>query len=127
MDEDSSRKIANWRYDPPYDLYNCNPEKIEDEVQWYLLPQNNYFTVWNETDELVGFRCYGEDTRVPGGNYELDALDMGGGLRPDLTGEGLGASFIEAAIEFARRQYSSEVYRATVAKFNQRASASAKK
>ena len=58
---------------------------------------------------------------MPGGNYELDALDMGGGLRPDLTGEGLGASFIEAAIEFARRQYSSEVYRATVAKFNQRA------
>jgi [ribosomal protein S18]-alanine N-acetyltransferase len=46
---------------------------------------------------------------------------MGGGLRPDLTGQGLGAAFMTAAIAFAQQQFAPVAFRATVAAFNQRA------
>jgi ribosomal-protein-alanine N-acetyltransferase len=58
---------------------------------------------------------------VPGGDYDEEALDIGGGLRPDLTGQGLGPSFMEAALEFGRRQFGPVSFRATVAAFNRRA------
>jgi RimJ/RimL family protein N-acetyltransferase len=121
MDEASAREIVKWRYEPPYDFYDCDPAKVEEVVGWYLDPKNHYFTVWDEAGELIGFRCFGEDARVPGGDYREEALDMGGGLRPDKTGQGLGASFMESAFEFARQHYAPKAFRATVAAFNRRA------
>jgi RimJ/RimL family protein N-acetyltransferase len=58
---------------------------------------------------------------VPGGDYSADALDMGGGLRPDLTGHGLGPQVMRAAMDFARVKFSPCAFRATVAEFNLRA------
>lgn len=121
MDEAGAREIVGWRYAAPYDLYNCNPDEIEDTVHWFVNPQSHYYSVWNESGEFIGYRCFEEDARVPGGDYRADALDMGGGLRPTLTGRGLGASFLEAAFEFARQQFRPIAFRATVAAFNQRA------
>lgn len=121
MDEASARTIAGWRYEPPYDIYNGDPNEVDEHVQGFLDPQYRYYTVWNEAGELIAFRCFGEDARVPGGDYRAEALDMGGGLRPDLTGKGLGASIMEAAFEFARRNFAPKAFRATVAAFNKRA------
>lgn len=121
MDESSSRQIASWQYAPPYDLYNCNSENIEAGVQNFLKPEYHYYSVWNETGELIGFRCFGEDAQVNGGDYSGAALDMGGGLRPDLTGKGLGADFMNAAFEFACRKFAPQAFRVTVAAFNKRA------
>jgi RimJ/RimL family protein N-acetyltransferase len=121
MDEASARQIATWQYEPPYDIYNCHPNEVEEHVQVLLKPEYHYYTVWNAAGELIAFRCFGEDAQVPGGDYRAEALDMGGGLRPDLTGQGLGARVIEAAFEFARRNFAPKVFRVTVAAFNQRA------
>lgn len=121
MDEVSAREIVTWRYELPYDIYNRAPDKIEESVQWYLIPKYQYFSAWNEAGELIGFRCFGEDARVPGGDYSAEALDMGGGLRPNLTGQGFGASFMNAAFEFAHLHYSPQTFRTTVAQFNERA------
>ena len=121
MDEASAREIVSWQYDAPYDIYNCNPAEVEEIVQWFVNPQSHYYSVWTEAGKLIGYRCFGEDARVPGGDYSAEALDMGGGLSPERTGQGLGASFMEAAFEFARRRYRSVAFRATVAAFNQRA------
>ena len=121
MDDDGARTIAAWRYEPPYDIYNCDPSKVEQHIQEFLKPQYRYYTVWNEARELLAFRCFGEDAQVPGGDYSAEALDMGGGLRPDLTGKGFGASIIEAAFEFAQHNFAPKAFRSTVAAFNKRA------
>ncbi len=35
-------------------------------MQWVLRPQYQYYTVWDENQELIGFRCFGEDAQVNG-------------------------------------------------------------
>ena len=121
MDTASVREIANWRYEAPYDIYNASPDEIEEHIEVFMDPQYRYYTVWNEADELIAFRCFGEDAQVPGGDYSTPALDMGGGLRPDLTGKGLGARVMEAAFAFAQLSFAPKAFRATVAAFNTRA------
>lgn len=121
MDAAAAHQIATWRYPAPYELYSHDPDEIDETVRWLLTPDYHYYSVWDEGGDLIGFRCFGEDAQVPGGDYSADALDMGGGLRPDLTGRGLGASVMEAAFEFARRRFTPAAFRATVAAFNARA------
>jgi ribosomal-protein-alanine N-acetyltransferase len=48
-------------------------------------------------------------------------VDIGLGLRPDLTGRGLGLPFVLAGLEFARERFAPEGFRLTVAAFNERA------
>lgn len=121
MDETNARQIATWQYNPPYDFYNLAASDLEKHVQAFLTPRYHYYTVWNEAGDFIAFRCFGEDAQVPGGDYSQEALDMGGGLRPDLTGKGLGVSVIKAALEFARQNFAPQAFRTTVAAFNKRA------
>jgi [ribosomal protein S18]-alanine N-acetyltransferase len=78
--------ILSWRYPTPYDCYNM----ADGDPGYYLDPVNGMFAVLSG-DELIGFRSFGPDGRVPGGAYDDSALDTGGGLRPELTGRGSGA------------------------------------
>ena len=117
MNEVNARAVQSWRYEAPYDLYNLT----SDTLTAFLDPLYRYYSVIDEQGELIAFRCFGADARVPGGDYSADALDMGGGLRPDLTGQGLGPRVMNAAIEFARIQFAPKAFRTTVAAFNQRA------
>lgn len=121
IDEASAREIALWRYPPPYDFYNCPDDGVEGEVLCLLNPDHQYRTVWDQDGGLVGYAGFGEDCRVPGGDYGADALDVGGGLRPGRCGRGLGAGFWGAVLEVARRHYAPEAFRVTVAAFNKRA------
>jgi RimJ/RimL family protein N-acetyltransferase len=58
---------------------------------------------------------------VPGGDYSTPALDIGLGVRPDLTGRGLGFDYVNAVIDFAYRTYTPDRLRVTIAAFNARA------
>ncbi|MGC9523486.1 MAG: GNAT family N-acetyltransferase [Anaerolineae bacterium] len=124
MDEAAAQEIVAWRYDPPYDVYNHDPTDVEASVRGLLTRDYHYYSVWDAALGLIGFVCYGEDARVPGGDYAhvdgADPLDVGWGLRPDLTGQGLGPSFIKAALRFARHRWAPPAFRATVAAFNRR-------
>ncbi len=122
MTESNACLAARWRYEPPYDFYNHDPAQLEDLVQHtFLNPAYHYYQVLDEHGVLIAFRCFGEDARVPGGDYNLDALDTGGGLRPDLTGHGLGPRILRASMDFARPLFSPAAFRVTIAAFNQRA------
>ena len=50
-----------------------------------------------------------------------DALEIGLGLRPDLTGRGLGLGFLLAGIDFGRRRFGLSRLILNVAAFNERA------
>jgi ribosomal-protein-alanine N-acetyltransferase len=121
MDEASARKTLTWRYEPPYDFYNPNPEKAKETIQWFLDLRNAYYAITGEAGELVGYCCFGADARVSGGDYSTDALDIGLGMRPDLTGQGRGGDFFATVVAFARRTFGPQALRVTVAAFNRRA------
>lgn len=113
--------IAAWRYDPPYDLYNLDHPPTAEAIAYFLDPAYAYHELLDEAEELVGFCTFGVDAQVPGGDYHVDALDIGMGIRPDLTGRGLGATFAAAVVAFAVAHYAPQRLRVTIAAFNQKA------
>ena len=121
MDEASARAVPEWRYDAPYDIYNIASDNVEKEMQLFLDPQNAYHTITDEQGDLVAYCCFGPDGQVPGGDYSAAALDIGLGVRPDLTGQGRGLAYVNAVLDFARRAFPPTAFRVTVAEFNKRA------
>jgi RimJ/RimL family protein N-acetyltransferase len=120
-DEESARKFVQWRYEPPYDIYNCPPEKVEELVQYNIDPANNVYAMFDQLGELVGYCSYGSDARVQGGDYSAEALDIGLMVKPELTGRGLGDRFARNVIHNGTSLYHPEKLRVTIAAFNQRA------
>jgi [ribosomal protein S18]-alanine N-acetyltransferase len=117
----AARRVLTWRYEPPYDFYNP-PEVLRDlDVAFLADPANGYWGIFSPLDDLVAFCCYGADAQVPGGDYPACALDVGMGLRPDLTGQGLGLGFAQAVLAHAGGQLAPARFRVTVAAFNGRA------
>ena len=121
MDDASAHAIVSWRYEPPYDVYNLDPDDAEKAAQALMDPQNAYHTLSNQQGDLLAYCCFGADAQVPGGDYTDPALDIGLGVRPDLTGQGEGPAFASAVLEFAQRTFTPAMFRVTVAGFNKRA------
>jgi [ribosomal protein S18]-alanine N-acetyltransferase len=117
-----ARAISCWRYEEPYSIYDGDPTSVDAILQ----PRLSYHSVYDESGDLAGYFCFGADAQVASGKrlgvYEAEpALDVGLGMRPDLTGRGLGAEFVHAGLRFARETYSPPAFRLTVAAFNRRA------
>ena len=121
IDEQTARTILNWRYEPPYDLYNLDPENFESELEMLLDAENRYYTLWDESNSIIGYCCFGGEAQVSGGDYSQKGLDLGMELRPDRTGQGQGTQFIQALVAFAQQNFQAEQLRVTIAAFNQRA------
>src|SRR5690242_17423923 len=100
MDAPSATAILTWEYPPPYDIYNVGPERRGAESARLIDPANSYRAAFSGED-LVGFCCFGPDARVAGGDYRAAALDLGAGLRPDLTGRGEGSAFLREVTHVA--------------------------
>ncbi len=122
MTEEYARAAASWCYEPPYDFYNHESSTLNEVIfNSFLNPAYHYYAVLDAQGTLIAYRCFGKDAQVSGGDYRADALDMGGGLRPDLTGQGLGPHIMRAAMDFARPLFTPHAFRVTVAEFNLRA------
>jgi [ribosomal protein S18]-alanine N-acetyltransferase len=122
-DEDAE-EILCWRYAGDlavYGFWTTDADARDEEKRDLLDPANCYYAARTEGGELVGFCCFGPDAQVPGGDYLQPALDVGLGLRPDLVGRGVGLTFVEAILDFARLELSPPLFRLTVASFNRRA------
>lgn len=120
MDVAAARVAVCWRYPPPYDIYNVGDEPVAAAV-FLGSAGSGYYQLRDAAGELVAFCCFGEEARVPGGDYTVPALDIGLGVRPDLTGRGEGMRYLGAVIEFSVAQFAPELLRLTVAAFNRRA------
>lgn len=114
-------EIAAWTYEPPYDIYNVAPGDRQKAVAEMVEPAAGYFAISDAgNDELIGFCCFGAVGRVPGGDYTAPAFDVGIGLRPDLTGRGIGPTVIAAMLDYANAVFNARAFRATIAAFNER-------
>jgi [ribosomal protein S18]-alanine N-acetyltransferase len=106
--------IAAWRYPEPYSFYDW--ESDPDDLTEFLdatLRRGDYVAVEGVDGTVIGFFHY----KRPHGA----TLEIGLGLRPDMTGRGLGRSFVEAGLEYARRRFAPVEFRLSVATFNRRA------
>ncbi len=121
---DEARAVLNWRYPGLPTLYNPVLEEMEDDIQVLLTPAYNYYAARAAAGLLVGFCCYGADAQVPGGNYSLrGAVDIGLGMNPQLVGQGLSHPFLAAVLDWGRRCFAVDYFRATVAAVNTRSQA----
>jgi len=118
VDQAAIREFLEWRYEPPYDIYDLNPDEAQEIVRYLMDPEVNCYGVRDEAGSLVAYCTFGPDGQVPGGDYGAEGLDIGLGVRPDLTGQGQGLMYVNAVIAFARRTLA---LRVTIAEFNLRA------
>lgn len=134
MTDEYARQILTWKYKGQYAQYDYEneAEHILDTGEW----GNTLFAVLDETNTLIGELSFGfldesdewiSQTSLEAGQTEGAILWVGFGLRPDLTGKGLGLSFVNActdyAIKIARQRYAyrGEWVGLGVFQFNQRA------
>lgn len=112
MDQADAEAVAAWHYEPPYDFYDfeADPEDLE-EILDPARRLGDYHSV-ERNGELVGFFSF----KVHG-----DAVEIGLGLRPDLTGAGVGLAFVEAGLDFARTTFAPATFWLDVATWNERA------
>lgn len=127
MNKADAETIAAWEYEGLYRVYSADQESRESVEQELMDPRSPYFAVRNESGDLVGFFVFGTSAEVGGergtpGLFGLDGcLTVGLGMHPHLTGKGVGLSFVEAGLTFARKAYSPTSFRLFVLVWNKRA------
>ena len=106
--------VAAWRYPGEYSFYDADADpddlaELLDPTEW----GRRYFAA-DETPQhqLAGFLVVKLTGRV---------AEIGLGLRPDLTGHGLGESFVRTCLRFAAVALEAQRYTLAVAAFNRRA------
>jgi ribosomal-protein-alanine N-acetyltransferase len=107
--------ILGWHYDPPYDVYDMATDPgDDDELRAAAAVGDPTWCAVDDakTGELVGFL----DLKPGEGELEL-----GLGLRPDLTGRGLGPSFVEAAMAHGLARWPAPTVWLDVLPWNERA------
>jgi ribosomal-protein-alanine N-acetyltransferase len=95
--------LDSWRYEPPYDFYNGEDEPVRNPERFHAV---------RDEGDIVGFYYFQE---------KGDAVEIGLGLRPDLTGRGHGLGFVRDGIALARRLFGERQLILNVAAFNERA------
>ncbi|QHJ69899.1 GNAT family N-acetyltransferase [Planococcus halotolerans] len=114
MTQQQAEEIAaHWRYSGEYSFYDMDADP--EDLAEFLNPEerkNTYFSVI-QNKEVVGFYSF---------TQAADAtIDVGLGMKPDLTGNGNGTEFLRAGMKFARTTYNPEKITLSVAAFNKRA------
>jgi RimJ/RimL family protein N-acetyltransferase/ADP-ribose pyrophosphatase YjhB (NUDIX family) len=124
MTPDFAREIIGWRYLEPYALYSLEdtPETRTD----LLDPRSPQFAARDESGGVLGFVAYGSAAEVGDLGephlYTADGgLSIGLGMRPDLTGRGMGLAFVKAGMRFAREWFAPAYLRLFVLSWNERA------
>ena len=105
-----------WHYPAPYEVYDgdSDPGDVAQMLAEIASLDRWFAVVDPQSDDLVGFLEF-----KPGDGAQ--ELEIGLGLRPDLTGIGLGASLVEAALAFARDRWAPDTFILDVLPWNERA------
>lgn len=112
MSQEDAEAVAAWHYEPPYDFYDFEADAEDlEEILDPVRRAGDYHSV-HAGGELVGFFSF---------KRHGDAVEIGLGLRPDLTGAGIGLEFVEAGMAHARWAFAPRIFWLDVATFNERA------
>ena len=106
--------VAAWRYPGEYSFYDADADpddlaELLDPTEWgrrYLAADDK------AQHQLAGFLV----VKLTG-----QVAEIGLGLRPDLTGHGLGESFLRTCLRFASAALGAQCHTLAVAAFNRRA------
>jgi [ribosomal protein S18]-alanine N-acetyltransferase len=105
-------EVETWHYEPPYDFYDLASDPDDAAAMHDPARSARTRAVLGDDGRLDAFWSF----KVDG-----DVVEVGIGLRPGLTGRGLGEAFLRAQLEFARESWNPERFRLYVAEWNQRA------
>lgn len=115
LTQEHALEIANeWKYERDYAFYNADAD--EEDYQELITPElggENYYEV-AESDQLIGFFCIDQ-------NSDSKTIDLGLGMKPALTGKGLGKEFLSNILYYIKEKWRCEKVTLSVALFNQRA------
>lgn len=102
-----------WHYEGDYSFYNMEADK--DDLAEFLDAKQRGQSVFAITsdEELVGF--------VSVAPTDAETVDIGLGMKPDLTGNGSGRAFVTSILDFVKATYSPHRTTLSVAAFNVRA------
>jgi [ribosomal protein S18]-alanine N-acetyltransferase len=117
--EDEAVEVAGWAYPPPYDVYDSDAS-----VVGLLLARTTdgegYYPAVDDEGSVVAFAVLGAEARVRGQEPTPGVVDLGLGVRPDLTSSGIGGALLPQAIGLALELFRPVAVRAAVAVFNRR-------
>ena len=114
MTQQQAEEIAaHWRYSGEYAFYDMDADP--EDLAEFLNPEarnNTYYSVI-QNGGVVGFYSFTQTAQ--------DTIDIGLGMKPDLTGSGKGNEFLKAGMEYAKSTYNPQKITLSVAAFNERA------
>jgi ribosomal-protein-alanine N-acetyltransferase len=109
IDEADVDTMLAWRYEPPYDRY----DPAGEDGYRHAIGSPTWFAAVDADDgSLAGFlECRVAEREV----------EIGLGLRPDLTGRGIGPPFVGALVAFIGERWAPEAVTLDVFPWNERA------
>lgn len=110
----NAQAIASWHYPEPFSFYDWaeDPDDLAELLD-PALRGDAYFAVEDGAGDLCGYFSFKRrDPRT---------LEIGLGLHPGRTGQGLGGAFLQAGLEYARSRFDPGQFVLSVATFNRRA------
>ena len=114
MTQEQAQVLAGWKYPGIYAFYDWTADR--DDLAELLDPVRR---------ELGGYHAVldGDGIQVGFFGFEMDGTtaEIGLGLKPALSGRGIGLGLLEAGLDFTRRTAAPNAFRLQVAAFNERA------
>jgi ribosomal-protein-alanine N-acetyltransferase len=113
MSQEQAEEIAlNWHYEGQYSFYDFSAD--EEDLAELLNPQeraDKYYIVLTDNEEVGFFYFENND----------ETVEIGLGMKPELTGKGQGLNFIDAGLRYVISAYNPKEITLSVATFNERA------
>ena len=114
MTEFFAREVATWTYSDEWSVYDSSPDSD------LFSTEAGYLAVVGSEKSLVGFACSGVEARVPGLIERVDTLDVGFGMNPVFVGQGHGAEFGAAVLNYFQESTEANQLRVVVQSWNER-------
>ena len=105
-------EVAAWHYEPPYDFYDLASDPADAATMCDPARAAHHRAVLGASGDLEAFWYF---------DWHPEVVEVGIGLRPDLTGRGLGESFLRAQLDYATGEWRPTTFRLFVAAWNERA------
>jgi RimJ/RimL family protein N-acetyltransferase len=107
-----TREVATWHYEPPWDFYDLASDPADTAAMRDPARAGHRRAVLGDGGRLEAYWYF---------DWYSDVVEIGIGLRPDLTGRGRGESFLRAQLEYASDHWQPATFRLFVAAWNERA------